>query len=276
MSRVALALEAEALEPGHSVRLVCPFCHGGGSGEKSMSLTHREDGALLFHCYRGNCGASGCLGGGRMAIGAIPTPARAAPHNYEQELSEIGREQMFWGMSGHVLHGHRVRAWNGRLAFPIWSPSGSLRGRVFRRNPNTLFGVGPKSLTHMYTTDGPSLAWGWSAGVLRGPVVVVEDAVSCLKLDTMGVRSVALLGTGMTEANKMELRANARRVFWALDRDAIGQSLAHDRENRLYFDKSEVLLIPRDFKDQTYEEIAECLSDVCSDHLSATGVRLTE
>lgn len=270
MSRAELELEAGTLEPGESVRMVCPFCGGGDRAERCLSLTHREDGTLLYHCYRARCGAGGTLGANaslrrglaRVGEQLARASGRAKP-NIESRLRRLDTSPVTeaWGLCATTLDMLGVR-WDeetGRLAYPVYTPQLMLRGRVLRVPPGDE--RQPKALTHMYE-DAPTLAWNTvdNDGDL---VVVVEDIPSALMLDDCNYRAVALNGTHLTDEAVAELDQNATRVIWALDRDAFNKAMALDKKYRLLFKSTAVLMLDRDFKNQTWEEVDKCLYEIC-------------
>lgn len=267
MSRAELELEAQTLEPGESVRMVCPFCGGGDDRERCLSLTHRDDGTLLYHCYRARCGAGGVLGlntGARAALGRVGEQlARRASRvkpNIEGQMRELDSDMGAWGLSPSELMGLGVM-WNagtGRLALPVYGPRYLLRGRVLRVLPGDT--RTPKALTWMYE-EGPSLAWNRVDGACT---IVVEDIPSALKLGGLEYRAVALNGTHMTDEAVAELDRNSTSVIWALDRDALAKAMALDKKYRLLFKNTTVLVLDRDFKDQTFEEVDKCLYEIYS------------
>jgi DNA primase len=94
--------------------------------------------------------------------------------------------------------------------------------------------------------------------------VVVEDIPSALKLGALGYRAVALNGTHLTDEAVSELDKNATSVIWALDKDALRKAMALDKKYRLLFNSTTVLVLHKDFKDQTCKEVDECLSEIYS------------
>lgn len=268
-----MEFQATELEPGQSVRLVCPFCGGGGTNEKCLSLTHTDDGALLFHCYRANCGASGRLGGSRRLVHTRPKPAKPSrvKENIEHRMECLYFHGRAWGMTAAQLHalGAMYDPETDRLALPIWSPQKILRGRVLRVWPDSK--VLPKTLTWLYE-DVPVTSWfgeNWSG------VVVVEDIPSAMRIARMGYRAVALNGTHMTDDAVEELDRNADSVLWALDPDATSKASAWCMRTRMYFNNSAVMMIDKDFKDMTDAEVSGWLSDTYWLRSSRVGTHLT-
>lgn len=272
MSRAELELDAQALEPGQSVRMACPFCGGGPDRAKTLSLTHAEDGTLLYHCYRAGCGAGGRLGKGGLVRTRQPTPrpSRIKP-SIEDRLREVQGVGVVWGMGAFTLNEMGVR-WDDetqRFALPMFGPTGLLRGRVLRVPPGD--SRWPKVLTLPYM-DVPVLAWNRARGE---QVIVVEDIPSSLVLEIHGYRAVALNGTHMTEEAIEELDQHATDVVWALDRDAVAKAMRLNASTRMYFGQTAVLVLERDVKDMDYEEVRQCLASGISWLRSSAAVTPT-
>jgi hypothetical protein len=271
VSRAELELDALELEPGQSVRMDCPFCKQPG---KTMSLTHREDGTLLYHCYRASCVGGGVLGNGIATYRAPRTTplASRAKQNIEAELRWPEGSGECWGfyVADLIAAGVMWHDLTQRLALPVYAPDFRLRGRVLRCMPGD--SRTPKALMWMYE-NGPTLGWNRVRG---DTTVVVEDLPSCLKLGECGYRAVALNGTHMTEEAIQELDRNTTNVIWALDRDAFAKAQEHEKQLRLYFGKSMTLLLERDFKDMGWKEIDECLSETYWGQSSEAETRSSE
>jgi DNA primase len=144
-----------------------------------------------------------------------------------------------------------------RLALPVYSPVGAIRGWVLRQVGG---GRGPKVLA-VPTLNEPQLGWNPYQST-SADVIVVEDIPSVIRLGEFNVRAVALNGTHLTDEACEELAAEAERVVFALDRDAFRKSVALEQKLRIHFDKTATLLLPKDFKNQTNEEVETCLSEI--------------
>lgn len=270
MSRAELELDALELEPGQSVRMTCPFCKANG---KTLSLTHKDDGTLLYHCYRASCVGGGVLGkGATYAKPPAERSSRTKPYIEERLRQPCGNGRV-WDLLACELYDEGV-LWDPethRFALPVYTPGCRLRGRVLRVPPGDT--RHPKALTWMYE-EGPTLAWN---RVGRDTVVVVvEDIPSALKLGVRGYRAVALNGTHMTAEAFEELDRNADNVVWALDKDAFAKAQAYHKQYRMYFGESCALLLPKDFKDMGWEEIDECLSETYWGQYSRAGTPTSE
>lgn len=256
------------MEAGDTLRSVCPSCGGGSTKERSMNISLNDEGAILFLCWRASCGVRGVIGGSPTRLtNFVRTKPR--PSKVKEDISyrfvDIADVTDYrainlqnWKFGYPDLHQFGI-LWDpetARLAMPVYSPLGRIRGWVLR----SLDGRTPKTLAWP-TADEPQLGWNKTA---RWPeqVVVVEDIPSAIRLGQFGVRAVSILGTHLSTEAMDEIIHEAEEVVWALDRDAFAKAQRLERDNRLHFRRSATLLLPKDFKDQTDTEVQSCLRNV--------------
>lgn len=274
MSRADIAAEAAHLEPGDQIRTVCPFCGGGTSGEKSLSIKlDSESGLILYHCFRGNCGEAGVLGGsklGKLYTYKAAEPKKKPPFD-DSSIFGLGGEDdapsyaaitkiNSWGLGlADYRWGYDTNS--QRLAIPVWGPLHELRGFVLR----AIFDwQKPKSLTGVIRREDPFIAW-IDAGMEHGPIIVVEDIPSAIRVAKCGYDAVALNGNSPSEAALDELRTysggGVRKVVFAFDPDATGQAIRVLRQYGLRGNAS-VLVLQQDFKNMTDKEATDWLKNV--------------
>lgn len=260
MSRAELEIEGADLQPGDSLRIVCPSCGGGNSREKSLVMTRNDEGVLLFLCWRASCDARGVVGGSPSRIAGLAVPRNRV---YKVKPDPSGRfyhldDEQAWSFvspAALIEFGVRYDPETNRMAFPVYGPTGLVRGWVLRALYSDQF---PKVLS-VPTSAEPQLGWNLVEGT---SVVVVEDIPSAIRLREFGVRAVSVLGTHLTDEAADELITEAEQVVFALDRDAFKKSVALNEKLRIHFRDTAVLLLPKDFKDQQEEEVKECLRQV--------------
>lgn len=90
---------------------------------------------------------------------------------------------------------------------------------------------------------------------------MVEDIPSAVRASRY-VSSVALLGTSCTIEYAAEIKSFCTSVVWALDEDATEIAIKHHRKHGILFDSSEVLCLPKDFKDMDEEELETILAGI--------------
>lgn len=256
MSVAEIQLEGAHLEEGESTRVVCPFCAGGSSKERSCNIT-AMDGGLLYNCHRASCLKRGATGDRRNFIRIKrdePRKARITPYTepleaLSQEWEEYLEQQIGWS-EWHRSTGRAMYApTDDRVAYPIYSPLGTRRGWVLRSyDPSER----TKALTRM-DVEEPHLSWYRKANTLH--CVIVEDCPSAVRAARYA-DTVALCGGGLGLDYAMEIAAYYTRVVWALDADATGQAVRLCNKFRLMFELSHVQILQEDVKDMDEPSVA--------------------
>lgn len=249
--------EAEQLGEGVH-RIVCPFCLGGSSGEKSLSLGVAADGSMFFRCFRANCAKSG----GKTPRG--PKHSKP-PRYYTGETVSLDDDRKLWFQErfGFVPGDTRYSPFSDRYVYAVRGPRDFvLRGHVAR----SFNGEEPKVLTYNERPDEPFVGWSCSPhySAATGPIVVVEDWVSAEKIGVAGGVGVALNGTYMSQAAANEIAECAldRRVVFALDRDAFAKCvrLAADYGG-LFKRRPRVWRLREDLKYEPIDVIVRAMGD---------------
>lgn len=267
VSRAAIAAEGMTLEPGQSIRMVCPFCGGGASGERSMSIKlSEENGLLLYHCFRANCPAAGVIGNtGNVIRMTRPAPSTWQPWDcsgFNAYIPEYGMDKVNEWRLSVATSGILWDDDTHRLALPVYGPMEDLRGYVLRAVDNRR----PKTLSARLRNDVPFQSWTRRGSHLYQPgrIYVVEDIPSAERLRYLGRQAVALLGCTPSEEALGEIATEARRrggceLAIALDADATQQALRLQRQYGMR-GSSRVLVLPKDIKDMTDIEVIEWLN----------------
>ena len=155
---------------------------------------------------------------------------------------------------------------DSRYAVPVLNPKGQRRGIILRLPwTGTWFegydngDVGVKSLTFK-EEPGPMLSWYNPEDKFLNSCVLVEDQISAMRVaqDT-AYTGVALMGTGLNEDKVAEIQRNTGHVRIALDKDATGQAFDHARKWGMAFYSCQVVVLHKDIKDMTKEELHEVL-----------------
>lgn len=214
-----LRWEAERLGEG-THRISCPWCLGGSTGERSLSLGVSASGSIYFRCFRAQCGKSG---GKRGAVTAKKPPRYFTAHT---EHLSAERATWFHDKFGFVPASTRYATFLDRYVYTMWEPRGhKARGFIARS-----FGdQEPKALTYNERPDEPFIGWSLSPLYVDGvaPIVLVEDWVSSEKVAAAGGIGVCLSGTYLSGDAALEIAECAleRRVVIALDRDAFAKGV---------------------------------------------------
>lgn len=261
MSIEGIKLEAMLLEDGETVRVVCPFCGGGGSSEKSCNIT-MDEGTALYNCHRASCGECGAVGDRRHVIRI--TSQKASPkiqkfHPFEGILEHLSPEwdkfledKVGW-TEWHIATARPMYAPDeDRVAYPIYSPMGLRRGWVLRSYEAF---SDYKTLTRM-DSDSPHMSFYRKQNT--SSIVVVEDIPSAVRVARYA-DAVAINGGGIGPEYAMEIAAHYKRVVWAMDADATAQAIAMHTRFAILFEQSRVMVLERDLKDEDEPTLKEKL-----------------
>ena len=253
--RAIIAEMGEHLEPGTTIRELCPRCDGGSSSEKSLSLTKSEDGYILWQCFRSSCdlapGNTGSTGG---PIARVQKPKRRVftgdtrnlePEHLEriEELWGITRPEHWWWTDDHM----------GRVAMSIRSPKYLHRGWVLR----DIYGKSAvKALTYV-NEDEEGISWYREHP--NAGTVIVEDVPSAVRASKYS-NSLALCGTGVGTSRAVEIAEYATRpIIVALDQDATAEAFRIARKWALLWGDVKVLPLQKDIKNMEEEDICQLL-----------------
>lgn len=190
-----------------------------------------------------------------------------------KEDSEFFRRRYEIPIWAAVAVGNIQRAGDGLYLLPIYSPSRARRGVVARVPwPGAPLWAtwpdGPKARTYR-SMWGPVQSHYPGSSSDEGPLVVVEDQLSAIKLASQGYDSVALLGTpadvvgtygGSDRVAELATRARTHdEVIIALDEDATEAAFVFVRKWGSAFRRIRVAILSKDLKDTPANEFEEVL-----------------
>lgn len=248
-------------------RIRCPVCEGGKSRELSLSISQTPDtiGLLRLHCWRDSCGWY-----------CITLLDDAALIKYEGRKLQQG--QAYKGCTMKVLRNMACeinRRWNilpsayrGRwfqsadvtdeLVMSIRNRSGHELGHITR----TVAPKGEKVVRTYKTTAQPFLDW-WlpTQSSKKFPLIIVEDSISAAIIASYHqCPALALLGTGMSVADAVSIRDEAKRLLThdgrfllALDPDAFETAKKLSNRHQGILELVPVFM-DSDFKDLSNED----------------------
>lgn len=247
---------ASELSSGESLAsLVCPFCNGGSSGDKSFSVK-REDYHVLYICHRASCGAQGRVSTRSVAakshlrknrVWAVPSQIEPEHEQFIRRRYNLNDEEYRRADIGWVSSYSPFP--KGRAYIPINNYLGQTRGFVAR----DLYGEqSPKALTMLFRPeDGKS---GWYYRSRKDIVVVVEDCFSAIRLSSY-CTSVFLNGTTISEVDVRDLRTIPHgNIYLCLDRDATRSAIKQALALRGSVNIT-VVPLEKDIKDMTPPEL---------------------
>jgi len=259
-----LRMAADQLHPNQSMTgLLCPVCGGGRSGERSLGL-FRQTSTVMARCFRAGCGWKAAVlhdPAGEDETGPAPYTPRV--YSGDLKLPSSGMCNWFlskYGVAPEVLQKFAREADPLVAYFLAFDPFGGERGGVLR-NYNTDYS-GPKAITYKHTS---AQFIGWyrrpePEGEDPGPIVLVEDAVSAMRVYQAGGEAVCLFGTNLNRERCREVAdwSRGRRVLLALDRDAFSKATHYTKRLRGYLKMMPVLLT-KDIKDMTHSAVSELI-----------------
>ena len=217
------------IKEGMQHRSNCPSCGG-----KNTFTATREDGVVVYNCYKLGCGVRGASTTG-MTADEIRNRLRPSDVLVEQEA-----ELLVWPAyvvppnAEHVLHKKFVKRWgleheelmydvkDRRSVFPIRH-----EGRLIDAAGRALDGSIPK----WYRYTGDADVYKRTIGKPNGVVLIVEDVISAVTAAKLipGLTGLAILGTSLNVTNMKHIDG-FHRVVIALDPDAAHKTLQFKRE----------------------------------------------
>ncbi len=264
-ARDEIRLLASGLAVGSNMRVQCPSCHGGQSGEHTLSVRRYPDG-LKWLCFRASCCERGSTQelsepvGDMLPLKPALKPFTGPLHPLEEKDTAYFVER--FKLDADITDLYVRRTGRGEYAFNVNDPLGRTRGVVIRqpiwgglpKAPRDAYSDPsmPKALTYMHA-EGPVQACYLTqvVPVRGGHVVLVEDQVSAMRAAQAGVESVALLGTTLNAAKVREIaQRNPKEVIIALDADATSTAFQLAQTWGLAFRRTRVALLERDLKDE--------------------------
>lgn len=256
--------------------LLCPFCQGGRSGERTFSITRISDG-VLHNCWRASCEAGR---GFVPTVGILRDPAKPRDPKPDKHYTgqylplEKSDRNYFLERFDLDVHPHGPIGVTDRNehVLQVLNPLGMARGYAVRRGgwqgtpatPRSWRADGPK--TRIFMNDSQQIPQSWQQNhgfAVRRPVrrvVLVEDGLSALKIQQNGDTGVALLGTHLEATKVREISMQKpTEVIIALDNDATAQALRMAGTWGLAFPRTRVAVLERDLKDVSRDEVRRIL-----------------
>ncbi len=236
--------------------LMCPFCNGGGSLERTLSMK-RNGNQISYICHRDGCKKKGFF----LVVGPAPLPATKAAKFSKalKDLKELpaGVKDML-AAKYHMNTTDLVRIeakWQPdmrRVCFPILSPERNLVGYTMRSYEKD---VKPKSYKAITNFALPALSYYrcWATGFDK--LLIVEDQVSaCRAANTAS--AVALCGTNINLTMVRHMKnLFPKRVVICLDADAFGTAIKIQERWGGMFEKCKVVKPPKDLKDMERDQL---------------------
>lgn len=258
---VDVLMLASVLEPGETVRELCPRCNGGSTQERSLTITLDIDGGVVWNCFRDKCEERGRSGGTYLPRERT-TETKKVHRTFNGNTEPLSEHRLKiinskWGIR-QPPYWYWTPDYGGRVAMSIRSPKFMHRGWVLR----DIRGVArAKALTYLEEGEVQQ-SWYRVNRNRSAPCVVVEDMPSAVRVSMCGVNAVGLLGTILNIEKAQEIEQYSGHVVIALDQDATDKGFQIARKWGLLWGSVQVLPLEKDFKDMTDEEIHQKLGQI--------------
>lgn len=227
------------LQDGQQTReLLCPECGGGHSKERSFAI-RKEGGTISYRCWRASCGLYGRAFNNagilqEYSLPRIEEKQKLFGRPYQGAIRPVNAdgeqyfEEQFGLAPADLAEGDiRYNPETNRYIFPVHSPRYEVRGyslRTFDKNVTHY----PKWDHYPNKEDINWLGWHIRPYVMHeaGPIVVVEDPISSLKVSRQFVCTY-LNGTSLNYEKLAEILKVGRikGICIALDKDATSKAI---------------------------------------------------
>lgn len=262
---------AATIETGTTDRTECPWCGGGSGAESAFAVTRTSEAEALYKCHRASCGKAGRLAvwGFRLPqLNSTPKERKSfTPRLHSRDTAQLGEE---WNSELLDLYGlrHEETYWagwrqeldSGNLVVPVCSSLGVVRGVEVRRSKVQIpFTSSPKTESYR-VLDEPWM--GWYRGIGTGPIVLVEDAISALKV-SRHFQVGCLHGSHITLDMLLEclnISGVHGDLILALDKDATSKALKFIVEWRFLAPNFRAVPLSKDLKYSSDSEILAILT----------------
>tara|TARA_A100000164_G_scaffold161667_1_gene143332 strand:+ start:181 stop:960 length:780 start_codon:yes stop_codon:yes gene_type:complete len=239
-----------------STRINCMMC----GGHKTLSIS-KKDGKLLWQCFKAKCSMRGA-----KRVGRSSTEIRQKLHSpsaknkkLRLELPEITSDPRHHPKAlRYLIKNNCLHAYSKRLLMIRYAPQFE-RVLFYTQNQNGAVGRfllnSAKPKWKAFGQFDSLLSVGTSS-----TAVLVEDAASaCAVSATEQLTGVALLGTNLSNQQRLELMGYKKLVI-ALDKDASRKALKLHEALRGAID-TKLIFLQRDFKYLKANEILERVNE---------------
>lgn len=246
--------------------LKCPFCEGGETGERSLSVK-REEFYAQYKCHRASCGKSGRV----PMIGSAPvtTKIRSEVGRYNNIISKLSTVPTdIISILTDKYHFNKVdlgrldAKWSeelNRLAIPIFSMSSVNTGVTLRSFDEKAV---PKTLNYITNFTRPPTAWYRNYNTGSKKIIVVEDQLSAARASSF-VTAIALCGCSINIFGIKEIaNHDPDHVVFCLDADAFSEGLILQKKWGGMFKNCTVAKPPKDLKNMNPDELREFMTEL--------------
>lgn len=222
-------LQGIDIAEGFAVRGDCPACNA-----KNTFTVTKENGVLLYNCYKLSCKVSGYKNIGLTAQEIKQRLTTLNESKRKEVVPLVWPEYVVMPSAEHTMLHNFIQTWglgtedllydvkDRRAVFQIYS-----KGMLVDATGRALDGANPKWLRYSGVGSTYTRVFGKPSGV----IVVVEDVISAIiaAQENPGLTGMAILGTSLTP-DHMEMLDGYHKVIVALDPDAVHKTVQYKRE----------------------------------------------
>ena len=243
-----------------STRVACPYCsHERKKGKsKDMTLTRKQDGAVVFHCH--HCQTSGSVQPEQeRKLSAVPNPIIVSNKLQTQHYDWLAER----GISKQTAD--KMKLFASEKYFSKLGKSADAIGFPYYRN-GALVAAKYRSFPEKdFTQDSGGAHDFFGIDMVRKgePLIIVEGEVDCLTLLELGIDNVVSVPSGapikvadgkvlQSEDKRFAYVWNAREIIdaapyvvLATDQDTAGQALAEELARRIGKEKCRLAKFPK-------------------------------
>ena len=256
--------------------IVCPFCLDDWKAQgnptlwkpySSMSIT-RAPAGILYICHRATC-SRGNKGG--IVSDTLTKANRTAKKNTftakhcEHSMSFVPEEVLSNYLAKYYINKQTALRQEFRYLPTerrIYMPTFDRRGYTIGGTAKTLVkGLKPKTIQYRHN-DVPMIHFPKGQDSFTdGPLILVEDTLSAVRLVVAGYRAAALLGTHITDDMLRALANDERDIILMLDGDASQKAIQYKRQFSIFFGNFSVVLLSNlpDAKELTERQLEDLL-----------------
>lgn len=233
--------------------LDCPFC----GGRKKFTIT-RNDGKLLWNCYRNSCSVRGAYSAGRSVAETKAKLSGSAtkPRCYVKPIPSIlSQPENHPVVMDYLESVHSLEAYQNGLINIKYDPSTN-RVLFFNNNNSGATGRALDSREPKWLTYG-EMNTAVTVGSTKTGVIVEDVPSACAVAQKNTLTGIALLGTNVNYKNKVLIGA-FDKVYLVLDKDASKKAVQVSKQLSAFVDVK-LRLTNRDLKWLTSNEIQNVL-----------------
>ena len=222
-------LDTLTIAEGQRLRMDCPQCRA-----RNTFTVWKDDGVLVYHCFKLSCSVSGAYG-----IGMTADEIKAKMQGYIQDNhvdleGMVVPEYLVKPTHQHTDMQKYIRKWNLYDEDLMYDVKDSRAVFVIKENNRLIDATGGSlnvSKPKWFRYTGEASVFVRVLGNPNGIVIVVEDVVSAISVAQLFPRTtgLAILGTSLGEAQMQHIQ-NYSKVIVALDPDAAHKTLTYKRE----------------------------------------------